>query len=198
LLRALRAATCFSPLDRLDEAEEGYLSVIELAPLFAPAHHNYGNLLHRAGPPARSHCGLSARAVDLQPDFVTAHSNLVYALNFSPDWAPDRIYGEHREWARCHAQALLGEIRPHPNSRDPDRTLRIRVRLAQFPGTRGRVLSGAYAAAPRSRTILDIPVFGRARARRAHRRGCAIMPTSGAISRALGMTPWRSASAAMP
>ncbi|MDH5536915.1 MAG: tetratricopeptide repeat protein [Betaproteobacteria bacterium] len=108
----------------LDQAEDCYREALDIDPAFAEGHYNLGNLLHREGRIAES-IACYRKSIELRPDFVRAHSNLVYALNFSDEYSPEQIFREHLEWARCHAEPLNPGIRPHPNSQQADRLLRI-------------------------------------------------------------------------
>jgi hypothetical protein len=65
------------------------------------------------------------RAIELKPDFVRAHSNLVFALPFCPGYDARAIHEENRLWDLRYAAPLAGSIQPHPNDRSPDRRLRI-------------------------------------------------------------------------
>src|SRR5260221_308692 len=65
------------------------------------------------------------RAVDFKPDFVEAHSNLLYTLNFCPGCDQASIYAEHRRWEQQHARPLAKFIQPHSNDRSPGRRLRV-------------------------------------------------------------------------
>jgi protein O-GlcNAc transferase len=65
------------------------------------------------------------RVLALKPDFALAHSNLLYALPFHPDYGSAAIYAEHRLWNERHALPLRASIQPHLNDRNPDRPLRI-------------------------------------------------------------------------
>ncbi len=65
------------------------------------------------------------QALDLNPNFVAAHTNLIYALLFRPDTDPRTLYEEQRRWNERHAQPLAKFIAPHPNDRTPERRLRV-------------------------------------------------------------------------
>lgn len=65
------------------------------------------------------------KSVELEPDAVGAHSNLLYKLNFNPDYDAATIFQEHLDWARRHAEPLTALATGHSNDRSPDRRLRI-------------------------------------------------------------------------
>ncbi len=65
------------------------------------------------------------QAVALKPDFVKAHSNLVFTLHYHPGYEAQTIAEEHRRWDRQHAEPLRQFMLPHVNDRNSDRRLRI-------------------------------------------------------------------------
>src|SRR6266498_1244486 len=65
------------------------------------------------------------QAIALEPRYARAHSNLLFALHHHPRISPEQLLEEHRQWARQHAEPLLSFQRPHENSRDPERKLRV-------------------------------------------------------------------------
>ncbi len=107
-----------------DAAEGAYQTALRLRPEFAVAAHGLGNLYHRLGRTAEA-IACYRRAVTLQPSLVTAHSNYVYALNFSADATPQEIFDAHLEWARCHAEPLTAAAPRRATDPSPDRRLNI-------------------------------------------------------------------------
>ncbi len=67
----------------------------------------------------------SRRALELRPTGCEEFSNLLYSLNFLPDYDPQQLFADHLEWARRHAEPLTAAARPHDNDRNPDRRLRV-------------------------------------------------------------------------
>jgi predicted O-linked N-acetylglucosamine transferase (SPINDLY family) len=65
------------------------------------------------------------KAMELNPSATIYQSNLIYAMNFHPDFDAWAILAEARDWDRRHAAPLRNRIKRHRNSRDPDRRLRI-------------------------------------------------------------------------
>ncbi len=65
------------------------------------------------------------RAVQYQPEFNIAHQNLLFYINFHPEYEPPAIFAEHRRWARTHADRLGENVQPHANDRDSERVIRI-------------------------------------------------------------------------
>ncbi len=65
------------------------------------------------------------QAISLAPIHLTAYSNLLYSLYFSPEYDATAILNEHRRFNDQHARPLTALAPPHANSRDPSRRLRI-------------------------------------------------------------------------
>jgi protein O-GlcNAc transferase len=65
------------------------------------------------------------RAIELQPDNSTWHSNLLYVLNFLPGYDAATMLAEHLAWAQRHAEPLTRRAAPHANDPHPDRRLRV-------------------------------------------------------------------------
>jgi len=63
-------------------------------------------------------------ALEIRPD-VTFHSCLVFDSNYLPETTPESLYADARCWNAVHAAPLAAKIRPHLNSPDPDRVLKI-------------------------------------------------------------------------
>jgi predicted O-linked N-acetylglucosamine transferase (SPINDLY family) len=60
-----------------------------------------------------------------RPQDAFVNSNLLFALLYNSKADEPTIYQEHLRWATRHAEPLARLIQPHPNSRQPDRTLRV-------------------------------------------------------------------------
>ena len=117
-------ALSLKELGKLDEAIATLQQAMHVKPDFPEAYFSYGNVLHQQGQVPEAVASYR-HALQLKPDFARAHSNLVYALNFLPDYTPETIFSEHLEWARRHAAPLKPAIRPHRNLRTQDRRLRV-------------------------------------------------------------------------
>jgi protein O-GlcNAc transferase len=90
----------------------------------AIGHYNLGVALFQQGRIADA-ISRYRQALDLNPNFVAAHTNLIYSLLFSADTAPQALYEEQRRWNERHALPLANFIAPHPNGRSPERRLRV-------------------------------------------------------------------------
>jgi protein O-GlcNAc transferase len=65
------------------------------------------------------------QALSADPSCIQAHDNLLFTLQFSPDYDAAAILAECRRWNQEHAAPLERFIEPHTNDRKPDRRLRI-------------------------------------------------------------------------
>src|SRR5262249_23191020 len=61
----------------------------------------------------------------------SAHSNLLFSLNYDPALDPEKVFLEHRVWA---SRASAGLPRAHSNDRNPERRLRIGYLSPDFRG----------------------------------------------------------------
>jgi predicted O-linked N-acetylglucosamine transferase (SPINDLY family) len=65
------------------------------------------------------------KAIATFPAHIAAHDNLIYALYFHPGYDEQMIFQELEQWEQRHAAPLAATWRPHENSRDPERKLKI-------------------------------------------------------------------------
>jgi protein O-GlcNAc transferase len=118
-------------IDSVDQAEDAFLKGLELAPAISEAHYNYGNLLLRLGrveDAIRSY----EKALHHKPDFQKANNNLVYALNLSDTYSPERVFDAHVEWAQRYAEPLTRQAAPHRRPSKALRPLRVGYVSANF------------------------------------------------------------------
>lgn len=106
------------------EAVAGLRHIIRLAPHHALSVHNLAIALKDAGQLDEA-IECFRRAGEIRPDFVPAHGNRLYCLQFSPHYDAAAIFQEHRRFDEQHAAALLPSSPPNSGPRDPDRRLRI-------------------------------------------------------------------------
>ncbi len=109
---------------QLDESLAASQRAIALKPNCPEAYNNLGNTLKDLG---QLEAAIAAyrQAIARRPNFANAHSNLVLAMHYHPAYDAQAIAEEHRRWNLQHAEPLKQYLRPHSNSRDPDRRLRI-------------------------------------------------------------------------
>jgi protein O-GlcNAc transferase len=117
-------AWVLSKLNRAEESLTHARRAVELDPNHAPAHHHLANALEEHGDRSGARASYR-RAVELDPTDFDAHSNAILVALTDPSFESARLLAEARDWAKRYAEPLRERIRPHPNSRDPERTLRI-------------------------------------------------------------------------
>jgi len=84
---------------------------------------NLGNAYKDAG---QMHQALSSyrKALDIGP-MAEAHTNILFAMNYLPEFDQKTILEEHRRWNESFAAPLYPEDKQFENSPDPDRRLRV-------------------------------------------------------------------------
>jgi predicted O-linked N-acetylglucosamine transferase (SPINDLY family) len=107
---------------RPEEAEQCYVQALALEPERYSAHDNYAYVLMRVGRLEEAERSYR-RALALKPTLAATHSNLALLLNYIPGRAAAEIYAEHCEFGRRFRQP--DPVRPHGNTPDPERRLRI-------------------------------------------------------------------------
>jgi protein O-GlcNAc transferase len=110
--------------DRLAEADAHYEKAIALDAKYAEPQTNRGNLLKDRGE-IDAAVACYRRAVELRPDLSALHSNLLLALHYHAGYSPADLQREHDAWAERHVAPLAAARRPHDNSHDPERRLRV-------------------------------------------------------------------------
>lgn len=123
--------TVLASLGRLDESVAVLERLLERKPDFANAWNNLGGALKDLGR-ARDAIRCFERANRLQPANAAFHSNLVFAMHYSPDHGPRALLREARRWNRDHAGVLMGDPPPLSNDPAPDRRLRVGYVSAHF------------------------------------------------------------------
>jgi predicted O-linked N-acetylglucosamine transferase (SPINDLY family) len=106
----------------LDDAIAEYRETIRLDKDVPEAYYNLGVALLHQG---RLDLAVPAlrEAIQRRPDSPGAYSSLLACYNYDPANDPDTVYQEHRRWDERYGHG--GPVYAHPNSRDPERRLRI-------------------------------------------------------------------------
>ena len=94
-----------------------------IPPRYADAYCNLGNVhkdMGRVGEAIECY----RQALTIRPDDHGVHSNLLFALNYHPDWTPQAIFEEHRCWGNNYVPRA-DEAVVHANTPDPERRLKI-------------------------------------------------------------------------
>ncbi|TSA16257.1 MAG: tetratricopeptide repeat protein [Betaproteobacteria bacterium] len=104
---------------------------IQARPNDAVFHSNLGSILVQAG---RSEEAVVyfRKALEIDPGLHAARANLIFILVLLESVRPEEVYAEHVAWARIHADPFLAQSKPHANSRDPERRLRVGYLSADF------------------------------------------------------------------
>lgn len=118
---AILGEACFDA-ERLRDARSSLETALRLAPDSADAHDQLGCCLLESGdaPGAVAHF---RRALQIAPARETASSNLLFALNYLSEAAPETIFAEHSAWGQRVSRD--DPDRAHANDPDPERSLRI-------------------------------------------------------------------------
>lgn len=64
------------------------------------------------------------RALEIVPH-SEFHSGLLFDMNLLPETTPESLYAEARRWNACHTARLANQIRPHTNTPDAERRLKV-------------------------------------------------------------------------
>jgi predicted O-linked N-acetylglucosamine transferase (SPINDLY family) len=109
---------------RPGEAEAAHRQALSLMPDYAEGHNNLGNALRAQG---RLDEAVAAyqQTLRLKPDYAEAHSSLLFTLHYRPGVTPAELVAAHAEYERRHAAPLRAAWRPHANTPDPERRLRL-------------------------------------------------------------------------
>lgn len=109
---------------QFDDAAASCRRALQVEPGYAEAHSNLGNVLRDLGlldEAVASH----RRAVERKPDYAKMHNNLLFALNYHPDKSGEEIFAAYREFNTRIGLPCRLEWRPHSNSRDIKRRLKV-------------------------------------------------------------------------
>jgi predicted O-linked N-acetylglucosamine transferase (SPINDLY family) len=109
---------------KLLEAVDSFRQALRCKPDFAQAHGNLGDALRELGCLDES---LAAHRIALRlvPSAAFIHSSMLLTLNYHPGYDAPAIKEEYGRWNKLHAEPLKRLIKPHANSADPKRRLRI-------------------------------------------------------------------------
>jgi predicted O-linked N-acetylglucosamine transferase (SPINDLY family) len=116
-------ARLYSTEDRNEEATRLLRKAVELAPTMAEAYNNLSSTLKFEGRLDEA-LACSRKALELQPD-ASAHSNLLFNLNYHPAIGPEEVFREHVAWAARYAAGAQPGRTAYANDPGPDRPLRI-------------------------------------------------------------------------
>ena len=112
-------------------AMEYFQRSLDARPNDAVFHNNLGSVLVQAGR-TEDAAAQFRKALEIDPGLNIAHINLIFVMVLLESARPEDVYAEHVAWAKIHADPLLDQAKPHENSRDPERRLRIGYVSADF------------------------------------------------------------------
>jgi predicted O-linked N-acetylglucosamine transferase (SPINDLY family) len=109
---------------RFEAASSSHVQAIKLRPDFAWAHVRLAGALT-----FRRHFDQAwesmQRALELAPSDPSLHQEYLTLLQYQPSITPGRLLDAHLDYERRHAAAFASHWRPHANSPDLDRRLRL-------------------------------------------------------------------------
>lgn len=117
--------------DRLDEAITALENALARQPGFTDAELNLATMLRERGDLPRSLAHFR-RALAQQPAPPAVHSNFLFNLHYDATTTARGLLEEHRHWGERFARPLRPSHRPHSQSPDPSRRLRIGYVSADF------------------------------------------------------------------
>jgi len=114
---------------KLTETIACYQRALALEPHNVLAHGGLGNTLKEKGliNEAIVHYkkALALKATDCKVHYNLIHSNLVFTLNYSPQYDRAALFLEHQRFNEQHAVPLSASIKQHLNNNNPHRKLKI-------------------------------------------------------------------------
>ena len=123
---------------------------------FADAHNNLGIALKERGELDEA-LAEYRRALQVKPDLVEAHSNLIFTLDLLETASLAQQQEERRRWYEQHGRRFAAQIAPHENARDPERKLRVGYVSADF---RRHSAYGAFGPVVCGHDPAEVEVYG--------------------------------------
>lgn len=105
------------------EALEQFRTAIAIRPDYAEAWSNMAGVYSAQGRQDEAY-RCDQKAITLNPGHFQAHSNLLLSLHYQPNFTPEQIFANHKEWSAAHTADLPAPA-PHANDRSRDRKLRL-------------------------------------------------------------------------
>ena len=123
----LNLASALARSGASDEAEAAYRAALAHRPADVGGWRELMAVRHdRLDLPGMIEC--LRRVTDILPADPAAGSDLLYTLHYSPEFSRANLFDAHRAWAEAHerpVRELPGSNRPHANTPDPARRLRV-------------------------------------------------------------------------
>lgn len=116
---------------RLGLAEAAVQKGLARHPRHPPALNTLGNILGESGRPEEA-ADAFRRALQAEPGYARAQSNLLLALHAVPGTTPAQNLADHQAWGLRHADPLMARVGALPAQPHPDRPLRVAMISADF------------------------------------------------------------------
>jgi len=107
-----------------DAAIAAFHQALQLSPNYEDAHFGMGCAMVETGQLSEALAHFR-RVLKLSPDHHIAHSNLIFMLAFHPACTAEELLREAQSWSKRFAEPLSAQGRPHGNTPDAERRLRI-------------------------------------------------------------------------
>lgn len=118
----------------LTQALECYRTAMRLQPQLPQPYVNLGEVLKEQGRVTDA-ITLLQHALEQHPTLSLLHSNLLFALHYTPHVPPEVIFRAHKHWGERHAAPVIPNPPPvFANDRSPGRRLRIGYVSPDFCG----------------------------------------------------------------
>ena len=120
----INLSTYYLKCGRLMDALRTIESCLERAPKLAAGYMNLGIILSRLGLAEQSSLAFQ-KACELSPESDLIASNYIHGLNYLPGISSAEVFKQQQGFARKFELPLIAERKPHSNSREPFRRLKI-------------------------------------------------------------------------
>jgi len=119
--------------NRQREAMDAFRAALSIKPNDAVSLHGMGSALQAVGDAQNPEViRLFRAAIKEDASLVMAHGCLIFAMDMDPRYDTQALLAERRRWAEQHAAPLASKQRPHLNSPNPARKIRVGYVSADF------------------------------------------------------------------
>ena len=118
-------------MGKLDDAVAAYIRALALSPDEALIHFNLATTLLAQGRTDEAVACLY-RALELDPSFAPTHTNFLLCTTYQAGGAPADRLAAHKAWDQVHGEPVKPLADGSPNSRDPERRLKIGYMSCDF------------------------------------------------------------------
>lgn len=136
-------ATTLGETGRVGDTIQAFRRALDVNPASVAARCNLASTLRQNGELASAQAEYR-KALALEPGNVDAHSSLLFCMLYDPRCDNATLFAEYRRWEQAHAAPLYARARPHANSAEPGRRLKVAY------------ISGDFADHPLAYNIEDL------------------------------------------